>query len=66
MFMILCVIRIYNRLLQRNGAWLPFQKNVFVEWFRQDYGIDNYEYSAIGLAGAAILKMTGSFHGNDT
>ena len=42
------------------------KKIFFVEWFRQDYGVDNYEDSAIGLAGAAILKMTGSFHGNDT
>ena len=25
--MILGVIKIHNQLLQRNGAWLPFQKN---------------------------------------
>ena len=30
--------------------------NIFVGWLRQEYGIDNYEDSAIGLAGAAILK----------
>ena len=30
--------------------------NILVEWFRQDYGNANYEDSAIGLAGAAILK----------
>ena len=31
-------------------------KSQLVEWFTQDYGIDNDEDSAIGL-GAAILKM---------
>ena len=30
--------------------------DIFVEWFRQDYGIDSYEDSAMGLAGAAIPK----------
>ena len=29
---------------------------IFVGWFRQDYGISKYTYSAIELAGAAILK----------
>ena len=28
----------------------------FVGWFRQDYGITNNGDSAIGLAGATILK----------
>ena len=27
------------------------------EWCRQAYGIDNYKDSAIGLAGAVILKI---------
>ena len=29
-----------------------------LEWFRQDYGIDNYEDSSIRLAGAALLKKS--------
>ena len=29
----------------------------FVGWFRHDYGIANYENSAIGLAGATNLKI---------
>ena len=34
--------------------------NIFVEWFRQDYGITKYALSAVGLAaGAAILKNSG-------
>ena len=32
--------------------------NIFVGWFGQDYGIDKYAYSTVGLAaGAAILKI---------
>ena len=35
----------------------------FVEWFRQDQGIDKYEDSAVGLAaGAAILKFKNCGH----
>ena len=41
-------------------------KKIFLQNGLGKTGIDNYEDSAIGLEGAAILKMTGSFHGNDT
>ena len=35
-FMILCVIKIYNKLLQRNGAWLPFQNYFDQQYWYQD------------------------------
>ena len=39
-----------------NIFFVFFLVTIFVGWFRQNYGIDNYKDSAIGLAGAAILK----------
>ena len=35
---------------------------IFVGWIGQDYGIDKYAYSRIGLAGAAMLKIWDSVY----
>ena len=43
-FMILCVIKIYNKLLQRNGAWLPFQNYFDQQYWYQDLCLSLFKW----------------------
>ena len=44
-------------MIAEDGRWKVLKGLIYKGWFGQDYGIDKYAYSAIGLAGAAILKI---------
>ena len=50
------MIKIFNNFLTFPPYFIVLL-NKYTGWFGQDYGIDKYAYSAIGLAGAAILKI---------